>query len=145
MEYILCSRNFAPCVISLNSHNNPVGRYYHCFNFTIEHTEALKEWKSLARGHRAKCKSCSTGTSLVVQWLRFCASNAGGAGSTPDWKTKIWCTAGQVSPPTTTASSPCFPQGQKSLHSNKDPAQSKIIFFLFKESIRVDPLFLSKI
>ena len=35
------------------------------------------------------------GTSLVVQWLRLCASNVGGVGSIPVWKTKIshtaWC------------------------------------------------------
>ena len=29
------------------------------------------------------------GTSLVVQWLRFCASNARSAGSIPGWGTKI--------------------------------------------------------
>ena len=28
------------------------------------------------------------GTSLVVQWLRFCASNAGGLGSIPGWGSK---------------------------------------------------------
>ena len=28
-------------------------------------------------------------TSLAVQWLRLCASNAGGTGSIPDWGTKI--------------------------------------------------------
>ena len=26
------------------------------------------------------------GISLVVQWLRFCASNAGGTGSIPGWR-----------------------------------------------------------
>ena len=25
----------------------------------------------------------------MVQWLRVCASNAGGAGSIPDWRTRI--------------------------------------------------------
>ena len=30
-----------------------------------------------------------TGTSLVVQWLRLHASNAGGMGSIPGWGTKI--------------------------------------------------------
>ena len=29
------------------------------------------------------------GTSLVVQWLRHCASNARGLGSIPGWGTKI--------------------------------------------------------
>ena len=29
------------------------------------------------------------GTSLVVQWLRLHASNAGGAGLIPGWETKI--------------------------------------------------------
>ena len=29
-------------------------------------------------------------TSLVVQWLRLCASTAGGIGSIPGWGTKIW-------------------------------------------------------
>ena len=29
------------------------------------------------------------GTSLVVQWLRICASTAGGMGSIPGWGTKI--------------------------------------------------------
>ena len=28
------------------------------------------------------------GTSLVVQWLRLCAPNAGGLGSIPDWETR---------------------------------------------------------
>ena len=31
----------------------------------------------------------SQGTSLVVQWLRFHASNAGGVGLGPGWGTKI--------------------------------------------------------
>ena len=35
------------------------------------------------------------GTSLVVQWLRFCAPNAGGPSWFPGWRTKIrqasWC------------------------------------------------------
>ena len=26
---------------------------------------------------------------MVVQWLRLCASNAGGTGSRPGWETKI--------------------------------------------------------
>ena len=34
-------------------------------------------------------KSQATGTSLVVQWLRLHASNAGGTGSIPGWGTKI--------------------------------------------------------
>ena len=29
------------------------------------------------------------GTSLAVQWLRFCASNAGGMGSIPGWVTML--------------------------------------------------------
>ena len=29
------------------------------------------------------------GTSLAIQWLRFCASNAGGMGSIPGQGTKI--------------------------------------------------------
>ena len=29
------------------------------------------------------------GTSLVIQWLSLCASNAGDVGSTPCWETKI--------------------------------------------------------
>ena len=29
------------------------------------------------------------GTSLVVQWLRFCTSTVGGVDSIPDWGTKI--------------------------------------------------------
>ena len=29
-----------------------------------------------------------TGTSLVVQWLRFCTSNAGDLGSIPDQETR---------------------------------------------------------
>ena len=33
--------------------------------------------------------SCENGTSLVVQWLRLCASNAGGVGSIPGLGTKI--------------------------------------------------------
>ena len=34
-------------------------------------------------------KKKKLGTSLVVQWLRLHASNAGGAGSLPGWGTKI--------------------------------------------------------
>ena len=34
------------------------------------------------------------GTSLVVQWLRLCASNAGGAGSIPGQGAKIPPAAG---------------------------------------------------
>ena len=33
------------------------------------------------------------GTSLVVQWLRLCTSNAGGMGSIPGQETKIPCAA----------------------------------------------------
>ena len=29
------------------------------------------------------------GTSLLIQWLRLCVSNAGGVGSIPGWGTKI--------------------------------------------------------
>ena len=40
-------------------------------------------------------KYCCWGTSLAVQWLRLCASNAGGAGSIPGRGTKVphatWC------------------------------------------------------
>ena len=31
----------------------------------------------------------NSGTSLEVKWIKTCASNAGGAGLTPGWKTKI--------------------------------------------------------
>ena len=34
-------------------------------------------------------KKKSEGTSLAVQWLRLCASNARGMGSIPGWGTKI--------------------------------------------------------
>ena len=34
-------------------------------------------------------KTKSTGTSLVVQWLRLHESTAGGVGSIPGWGTKI--------------------------------------------------------
>ena len=34
-------------------------------------------------------KDAGTGTSLVVQWLRLCVSNAGGLGSIPGGGTKI--------------------------------------------------------
>ena len=34
-------------------------------------------------------KKCETGTSLVVQWLRYYTSNAGVAGSNPGWGMKI--------------------------------------------------------
>jgi len=33
------------------------------------------------------------GTSMVVQWLRLCASNTGGVGSIPGWGNKIRHTA----------------------------------------------------
>ena len=42
----------------------------------MESTVKLKEW------------SCKFGISLVVQWLRFHASNAGGTGSIPGLETK---------------------------------------------------------
>ena len=38
------------------------------------------------------------GTSLVVQWLRLCASNAGGTGLIPGWGTKIPHAAGCAPP-----------------------------------------------
>ena len=35
------------------------------------------------------------GNPLLAQWLRHCASNAGGTGLSPDWESKIlhavWC------------------------------------------------------
>ena len=34
-------------------------------------------------------KNQLVGTSLVVQWLRLCAPNAGGMGLVPGWGTKI--------------------------------------------------------
>ena len=34
-------------------------------------------------------KGTAAGTSLVVQWLRLCASTARGASSIPGWGTKI--------------------------------------------------------
>ena len=34
------------------------------------------------------------GTSLVVRWLRLCASNAGGLGSIPGWETETLYVAG---------------------------------------------------
>ena len=34
-------------------------------------------------------KCTQTGTSLVVQWLRFCASTAGSIGLVSGWGTKI--------------------------------------------------------
>ena len=34
-------------------------------------------------------KNCALGTSLAVQWLRLCASTAGGTGSIPVQGTKI--------------------------------------------------------
>ena len=34
-------------------------------------------------------KKTKCGTSLVVQWLRLCASTAGGTGSIPGWGAKI--------------------------------------------------------
>ena len=36
-------------------------------------------------------KDWTTGTSLVVQWLRLQASNAGGTGSIPGWGTAMPC------------------------------------------------------
>ena len=41
-------------------------------------------------GHSYCCyQRAFLGTSLVVQWLRFCPSNAGGMSSIPGWGTKI--------------------------------------------------------
>ena len=37
----------------------------------------------------AAVKKNEVGTSLVVQWLRLCASTARGPGSIPGWGTKI--------------------------------------------------------
>ena len=34
-------------------------------------------------------KNYKRGTSLAVQWLALCASNAGGVGSIPGWGTRI--------------------------------------------------------
>ena len=39
------------------------------------------------------------GTSLVVQWLRLCASNSGDTGWIPNLGTKILHAAGYASPP----------------------------------------------
>ncbi|XP_033257416.1 uncharacterized protein C19orf44 homolog isoform X2 [Orcinus orca] len=49
--------------------------HYH----TLEETKEFTGWK----------KTGCPGTSLAVQWLRLCASNAGGVGSIPGWGTKI--------------------------------------------------------
>ena len=40
------------------------------------------------------------GTSLAIQWLELCAPNAGGAGSTPGWETKIPYAIWRDPPPT---------------------------------------------
>ena len=45
-------------------------------------------WRSQER-NRGWLKDWDLGTSLAVQWLKLHASNAGGAGSIPDWWTKI--------------------------------------------------------
>ena len=38
---------------------------------------------------REQCRKWEEGTSLVVQWLRFCTSTAGVVGSIPGWETKV--------------------------------------------------------
>ena len=58
-------------------------------------------------------KRWQQGTSLAVQWLRRCASTAGGTGSIPGWGTKIPHTADQPKkpnkkPPLATGSCPCL-------------------------------------
>ena len=40
------------------------------------------------KGAVKKKKVADLRTSLVVRWLRLCASNAGGTGLIPDWGTK---------------------------------------------------------
>ena len=59
-------------------------------------------------------KICS-GTYQVVQWLRYCASNAGGAGSIPDQGTKIPRALGQLNSHTTTETER---RNSESLHCN---------------------------
>ena len=54
--------------------------------YKIQKTKALYISSDLLR---LFSKHSKIGTSLVVQWLRLYASNAGGAGSIPGWGTKI--------------------------------------------------------
>ena len=43
----------------------------------------------LGKAIQKKSIRINMGTSLVVQWLRFCVSNAGVSGLIPGWGTKI--------------------------------------------------------
>ena len=49
---------------------------------------SLKKERGKGRQH-CSLKDVQNGTSLAVQWLRLCASNAGDMGSIPGWGTKI--------------------------------------------------------
>ena len=46
-------------------------------------------WKKKKKHRSRDQKNKNCGTSLVIQWLRLCASNAGGMDSVPPWGTKI--------------------------------------------------------
>ena len=54
-----------------NSTATPTKGWYFLFSYQCCHQPASR-WKT-------------GGTSMVVQWLRLCASKAGGIGSIPDW------------------------------------------------------------
>ena len=64
-------------------------------NYVGESGQPLaKKWNWATFLHHIR-KETQNGTHLVVQWLRFCASNSGGTGSIPGQGAKIphatWC------------------------------------------------------
>ena len=52
-----------------------------CYHVTFEPFRKIQLYSQSKEEH--------LGTSLVVQWIRLCAPNAGDTGSIPDWWTKI--------------------------------------------------------
>ena len=60
-----------------------------CTQTSMGLSEHLPGVWACAQRHSDNKKVHSTGTSLLVQWLRLCASTAGGTGSIPEWGTKI--------------------------------------------------------
>ena len=59
------------------------------FNVKLFHWQRFSISLALESGSVAELRVCTVGTSLVVQWLRLCASAAGGMGSIPGRGTKV--------------------------------------------------------
>ena len=79
----LCKEWSLCCTLHHRSPEKSRSQGYQALKWVTHHSS------SLARGHLWWFKTMSTGNSLVVQWLGLYAFTAKGAGSTPDWGTKI--------------------------------------------------------